>query len=88
MFVYGVLALLTWGGRRYSKNRALTRGPWSWWEMWGVVGFCVLYAISDEIHQSFVLSRQASPFDVGFDTAGAVLALIAVYAVGRLAKRW
>ena len=88
MFVYGVLAVLTWAGRRISTNPPLTRGPWHWREMWGVVGFCILYAISDEIHQSFVSSRQASPYDVGFDTGGAVLALIAVYAIGRFAKRW
>lgn len=88
MFVYGVLALLTWFGHRVSRGLALTQSPWSWPDMWGVVAFCIAYAITDELHQSFVASRQGSPFDVGFDTAGAILALLALFALGRFAKRW
>ncbi len=34
------------------------------------------YAISDEIHQSFVEGRDADPFDVAIDTAGIALATI------------
>ena len=88
MFVYGVLALLTWCGRRANRGLGLTQAPWSWPEMWGVVAFCIAYAMSDELHQSFVASRQGSPYDVGFDTAGAILALLAVFAMGRWPKRW
>lgn len=33
--------------------------------------FCVFYAISDEIHQSFVPGRTATLMDVGFDSLGA-----------------
>lgn len=36
----------------------------------------VLYAASDEFHQSFVAVRTASPLDVGFDTLGGVLAQV------------
>lgn len=36
-----------------------------------VFSFC--YAISDEIHQSFVLGRQASVLDVGIDSLGIIL---------------
>jgi len=35
----------------------------------------VLYALSDELHQSFVPGRTARLLDVGFDTLGALLAL-------------
>jgi VanZ family protein len=34
----------------------------------------VLYAASDEFHQSFVTTRTASLFDVGIDTFGGILA--------------
>lgn len=35
---------------------------------------CTLYAISDEIHQSFVPGRTPHPRDVGFDILGMILA--------------
>ncbi len=35
----------------------------------------VLYAVSDEVHQSFVPGRHASAVDVGIDALGAALAL-------------
>ena len=43
---------------------------------WGFSSFAVvlLYAVSDEFHQSFVLTRTASLFDVGIDIVGGVLA--------------
>ena len=34
----------------------------------------VLYALSDELHQSYVSMRHASLFDVGIDTLGGILA--------------
>jgi VanZ family protein len=37
----------------------------------------VLYAISDEVHQSFVSGRHASPIDVAIDTVGVFLGLLA-----------
>lgn len=36
----------------------------------------VLFALSDEFHQSFVQGRTSSLRDVGIDTAGALLALV------------
>ncbi|MGA2090469.1 MAG: VanZ family protein [Endomicrobiales bacterium] len=38
--------------------------------------FAVLYACSDEFHQSFVPGRVASVIDVGIDSLGAVVGLI------------
>ncbi|MDQ6810118.1 MAG: VanZ family protein [Verrucomicrobiota bacterium] len=35
------------------------------------------FAVSDEFHQSFVPSRGAAAADVGFDSAGALLGVIA-----------
>ena len=37
--------------------------------------FCFLYAISDEVHQSFVPGRGPRITDVGFDTIGIAAAL-------------
>lgn len=44
---------------------------------WGV---CVLYAISDEIHQYFVPERACAALDVLIDSAGAILA-VALFAL-------
>ena len=37
----------------------------------------ILYAISDEVHQSFVQGRHGSPVDVAIDTLGIGLAVLA-----------
>ena len=37
----------------------------------------ILYAASDEFHQSFVRGRHASPIDVGIDTVGLLIGLLA-----------
>ena len=40
--------------------------------------FTLLYAIFDEIHQSFVPGRHAKAYDVGFDTLGASLVILTI----------
>ncbi len=47
----------------------------------------VLYAVEDEIHQTFVEGRHGSPLDVLIDTAGATIGLAAHRAIGRRSKR-
>jgi VanZ family protein len=44
----------------------------------------VAYATSDEIHQHFVHGRHASPVDVGIDTIGLLLGILAL----RRARAW
>ncbi|MGZ8939373.1 MAG: VanZ family protein [Limisphaerales bacterium] len=88
VLVYAGLAALTWAARRMSRGVKLAEGGWSWPEMWGIVAFCAAYAVSDELHQSFVRSRMGSAWDVGFDSIGAVLALTSIWALGRCKKRW
>ena len=39
---------------------------------------CILYAITDEFHQSFVYGRHAKIMDIGFDFIGMLLALYLV----------
>jgi VanZ family protein len=36
----------------------------------------VLYAISDEVHQSFVQGREGSPLDVALDSVGVAVGLV------------
>ena len=40
------------------------------------VALGVLYAVSDEIHQSFVTGRQGSPVDVAIDAVGVVCGVL------------
>ena len=64
--VFAVLALL-WA-------RALAGSPhWAW----PVLGLTMLYALSDEFHQSFVPGRHPDPWDLVCDGLGAVLGLAA-----------
>lgn len=69
---YAVLCLLWWRALRtvMSPGRAVA----------AAFTISVLYAASDEFHQSFVPGRNGSPVDVLIDTAGAALA-------ARLARR-
>ena len=83
---YAVLTWLFWRAVR-KPVRAEPR-PWNWREA-GMVLVCVaLFAISDEIHQAFVPTRQASPWDVMIDATGAVLGLLAIWLVCRWRMRY
>ena len=83
---YGVLALLVWRlVRRLSAN---TTGVWRWPDLVKTMLVVLVYAASDEFHQRFVPSRQASIQDVAIDTAGGFLALLLLWGVGRWRKRW
>ena len=86
--VYAVLAALAWRGRRVTRAVKLHEGGWSWPEAAGIVAFCALYAVTDELHQSFVQSRQSSPWDVALDSVGALAALLFIWGVGRWRKFW
>jgi VanZ family protein len=65
---YAVLAFLL--GRAVFPS--LRRRPLP--ERWGLVVLaCLLYAISDEMHQAFIPGRSCDPADMAADAAGAVL---------------
>ncbi len=62
---YGILALSYWYAMKWEKKHA-----------WLAFLLAVLYALSDEFHQSFVPGRTPSLLDaLGFDAGGALLAL-------------
>jgi VanZ family protein len=75
---YGLLAFLLW--------RALSRGRGALSRPALVTAFLVsvLYALSDEYHQTLVPGRQGRLMDVGIDAAGALVALLVI---GRLRRR-
>jgi VanZ family protein len=73
---YAILALLIW--------RALPPGRWVWAVAWLVT---VLYAGSDEWHQSFVPGRHPSPWDVLIDASGALAGLLVLWRVRRRSRK-
>ena len=68
LFLYGVLATLLLVA--LERDGRATRSA----RLAAIVG-AVLYGVSDEFHQSFVPGRDASLFDVGVNTIGAILAV-------------
>ncbi|MBK8871752.1 MAG: VanZ family protein [Elusimicrobia bacterium] len=77
---YGVLA--------YFVARALTGMGWAIRRVWAVgLLACVLYAISDEVHQSFVPGRFGKVRDVALDSLGAAL-VISLYARRQMARQF
>ena len=78
MMEYGILAFLLW--------RALSRGRGALSRLALVTAFfvSVLYAASDEYHQTFVPGRNGRLVDVGVDAVGA---LVASFVVGSLERK-
>ena len=74
---YSILAFLLW--RAISQGRGAP-APQSFG---GAFGLSLLYAISDEFHQTFVPGRTGRLTDVGFDALGALLALALVWRFSR-----
>ena len=62
---FAILTFLFWRAMRLKnkKNRVLLS-----------IDLALLYALSDEYHQSFILGRNGNWHDVGIDSAGILLA--------------
>jgi len=76
-------------GSSHLSNLPTAGGdPWQWADAFIAVTAAGLYAATDELHQYFVPSRDASFRDVLLDTAGAVVGILALWAVGRWRGRW
>jgi VanZ family protein len=73
VFEYAVLAALAWRARR--KPAAAPALGWRWPDAAFAWGWAVVFAATDEFHQSFVSTRTGSPIDVLWDSLGATLAL-------------
>lgn len=72
--VYAVLFVLLWhADTRLNPTRTTSQR----WILPALI--CLGYAISDEIHQSFVPGRYATLRDIGFDMLGCWIVLLRKY---------
>jgi VanZ family protein len=66
---YAILGFLAW--------RAFVTHPWAGFRpKLFAAAFVLVFALSDEFHQTFVPSRTGSLMDVGFDFAGGLIMLM------------
>jgi VanZ family protein len=78
---YFVFYLLLFRGMRGDRK------GWYWTWAFGAWFIAAAYSALDEIHQSFVASRTASPWDSLLDSTGALLAFIVGYLFFRFFRR-
>lgn len=69
MFVYAVLFFLI----QRAINLEAKKPKYTF-----AMSLTLLYAISDELHQSYVFGRTALPSDIGFDMIGASLTMLKI----------
>lgn len=80
-FEFAVLALLMW--RALVKPSKTNRPAWRWADARLAFFLTSAYAVSDELHQRFVASRQGAVRDVLIDVAGAAGALLLLWLLSR-----
>ena len=78
---YAILASLAAHAFRHSFHSLLRRRWFSF-----SLALAMLYALTDEFHQSFVPTRTASIYDSMIDSAGALLALTVIWLWRRKAR--
>jgi VanZ family protein len=83
---YAVLGILVWRARR--KPALHDTRPWEWPAAGEALWATVLYAATDEFHQTFIPSREGCVRDVLIDSSGAVAGLILLWILGRWRKFW
>jgi len=81
---YAFLGILAWLALRSLQPQPR---PWNRSDAVKALIIVCVYAISDEIHQAYVPSRQGAAVDVLIDTAGGAAGLFLVSAVRRFSKR-
>lgn len=77
----GALTYFTASALRYFPEKRFMPALFS-------VPFCILYAGSDEIHQSFVDGRCGRVSDVGFDTIGIMVGTLVAIGIAFVLKRF
>jgi VanZ family protein len=83
---YAVLAVLVWLALRGAGRIA----PKGWVNRHAITAMAivVLYAATDELHQTIVPTRIGTPVDVLIDTAGGLLGLGVVWILGKFFRKW
>jgi VanZ family protein len=81
-----LLHFLAYWGLGASIALSLARPGLSWRDMLLAVAIGTAYGASDEWHQSFVPSRDASLADWGHDALGVVVGVMVVWALMRRSK--
>jgi VanZ family protein len=78
MTVYAVLYMLLYRATAILTD-TLPNNKRQRWLLYAPLFICFAYAISDELHQSFVPNRFSSMRDVGYDMLGTSIAFLKVY---------
>lgn len=73
IFVYAVLFFLLFRAN-YLTNQSSSKINWTI-----VFSICLIYAISDEVHQSLVPGRHAAIRDIAYDSLGMLIAFCRIY---------
>jgi VanZ family protein len=81
---YAFLGILAWLAIRSLHPQ---QSPWNRRDLIKALIIVFVYAVSDEIHQSYVPSRQGAAIDVLIDTAGGAAGLFLVSVVRRIFRR-
>jgi VanZ family protein len=76
MFVYGVLYWLFYRAAQLVLNKTAQKQHWQW--SLPLIAI-IIYAISDELHQTFVPGRTGTLRDIGYDTLGASIVFLWKY---------
>ena len=77
-FLYAVLMALTTAGFRRREGLRTFALPFA---------LCVLYAVSDEVHQFFVPGRACRLYDVGVDALGCAAGALCLWLLWQLIDR-
>lgn len=83
---YAILAFMVWRAR-FQRSASVPR-PWASGIAWQAWSAATVYAMTDEFHQWFNPSREASVRDVMIDSAGAALGVWLVHRWGRFRRWW
>ncbi len=83
---FAVFGLLLWRAIRHAS--ADGHPPWQWSQAGLALLLVMIFAASDEFHQTFVPGRTGQVSDVFIDTSGAVVGLGLLWLGGKLLKRW
>lgn len=83
---YAILAQLVWRARRKPAQGG--HRAWDWREAGVALAFAAAFALTDELHQTLVPSREGRVSDVLLDSLGAALGLLALRVYGRWRGKW